>query len=359
MNKMILGEIGMDISKIDKNFVVETKIQRDGLRFYDIEDEPFRVYGVQMDDGRYRRLPESVAKATSEGVLHLHSNTAGGRVRFVTDSPYIAISAVMDGLGKMPHFPLTGSIGFDLYTGKRYLNTFVPPFASTDGFEGVVDIGDNCEREYTINFPLYSNVIRLYIGIKDGSTLKRAENYAVETPIVYYGSSITQGGCASRPGNTYESIIGRELDCNHLNLGFSGNAKGEDAITEYIAGLDMSLFVLDYDHNAPTPEHLEKTHEKMYKRIRAAHPNLPILMLTRPKYYLSDHEVKRLSIVRQTYENALAAGDQNVYFIPGPDLLIDLVRESALVDNCHPTDSGFVSMAYVVGEKIKEIWKKR
>ncbi|MBQ6823494.1 MAG: hypothetical protein IJP27_02480 [Clostridia bacterium] len=349
----------MNIEKIDKNFLVDSKIDRKDIVFYDAESAPFSIHGVWKEDGYFRRLPQSVAAATSEGVLHLHTNTAGGRVRFVTDSPYIAIVAKMDGLGKMAHFPFTGSIGFDLYTEKRYLKTFVPPFAATDGFESVIDVQDPCLREYSINFPLYSNVKQLYIGLKDGSVLEAAPAYETAVPVVYYGSSITQGGCASRPGNTYQSIISRELNCDHVNLGFSGNAKAEDAIADYIAGLEMSVFVYDYDHNAPNVDHLRATHEKMFKKIRAAHPELPVLMLTRPKYYLTDEEKQRLAIVRQTYENAVASGDENVYFIPGPDLLIDLVRESALVDNCHPTDSGFVSMAYVVGNKLKEIMKKR
>ena len=147
------------------------------------------------------------------------------------------------------------------------------------------------------------------------------------------------------------------MDCDHINLGFSGNAKGEEAIAEYIAGLKMSAFVYDYDHNAPNPAHLAATHERMFRIIRNAQPELPILMLTRPKYYLEETEKERLEIVRRTYENALAAGDKNVYFIPGPELLMDLVREEALVDNCHPADGGFISMAYVIGEKLKEILK--
>ena len=91
--------------------------------------------------------------------------------------------------------------------------------------------------------------------------------------------------------------------------------------------------------------------------IRQANPELPILMLSRPKYYLTSEEEKRLEIVRRTYENALAAGDRNVYFIPGTELLLELVREEALVDNCHPADGGFISMAYVIGQKLKEILK--
>ena len=349
----------MDISKIDSNFIVETKIKRDGLVFFDPQKEPFRIYGVMTEGGRYRRMPESVALATSAGVHGLHSNTAGGRVRFVTDSPYIAIVAKMDVMSKMPHFTFTGSAGFDLYTGTRYLKTFVPPMDSTGGFEQAVDIDEPGEREYTINMPLYSNVIEFFIGLKEGSVLKAAPAYSYEKPIVYYGSSITQGGCCSRPGNTYQSIIGRELDCDHINLGFSGNAKAEDAISDYIANLDMEIFVYDYDHNAPTVEHLKETHEKMFLNFRSKHPTTPVLMLTRPKYHITPNERERLAVVRATYERAVANGDKNVYFIPGTELLIELVRDAALVDNCHPTDAGFVSMAYVVGAKLKEILNKK
>ena len=99
----------MDISKIDKNFALPTKIQREGLVFHDAESAPFRIYGVYRDGEKFRRLPEAVAQATNEGVWRLHANTAGGRVRFVTDSPFIAISAEMGSVGKMPHFAFTES----------------------------------------------------------------------------------------------------------------------------------------------------------------------------------------------------------------------------------------------------------
>lgn len=346
----------MDITRIDKNFAVETKIQREGLVFFDAESAPFRIYGIYRDGEKFRRLPEAVAQACNPGVLALHANTAGGRVRFVTDSPFIAISAQMGTVGKMPHFPFTGSIGFDLYSGKQYIQTFVPPMEVEDHFEGLRET-DGTLREYTVNFPLYSEVKKLYIGLQEGCRLEAAPEYSISDPVVYYGSSITQGGCASRPGCAYQSIITRNLNCDHINLGFSGSAKGEETIAEYISGLKMSVFVYDYDHNAPTPEHLAATHEKMFQTIRAAQPELPILMLTRPKYHLNEDDRQRLEIVRRTYENALAAGDKNVYFIPGTQLLLELVREEALVDNCHPADGGFISMAYVIGEKLKQLLK--
>ena len=348
-----------DISNIDKNFYVAKNITREGLVFHSADEAPFRIYGLQRNAERYFRVPMDVAKNVNDGVARLSTNTAGGRVRFVTDSPYVAIAAEMDGLGKMPHFPLTGSIGFDMYVGvgadQVYVGTFTPPYDITDGYESVKDFEDARERVITINFPLYSNVKQLFIGLKDGCSLSAAPDYRVEKPIVYYGSSITQGGCASRPGNAYQAIISRRQDHNFINLGFSGSARGEHAIIDYMCGLDMSLFVLDYDHNAPTVDHLQATHEHVYRCIRKAYPALPIIMMSRPKVHLNAEEIKRLEIVTQTYRNAVDAGDTNVYIIPGPELIESDLIECATVDNCHPNDAGFVSMANVLGKLIEKL----
>ena len=110
----------MDLTKIDKNFAVQDVIDHTGLHFYDVEEPPFRVYGVKMDNGCYRRIPEAVAAATNDGVLALHANTAGGRVRFVTDSPRIAIHAAMDGMFQSPHFAFAGKAGFDVFSFSRF-----------------------------------------------------------------------------------------------------------------------------------------------------------------------------------------------------------------------------------------------
>ena len=345
----------MDLTKIDKNFAVQNEIDRTGLHFYDVEEAPFRVYGVKMDNGRYRRLPESVAAATNEGVLGLHANTAGGRVRFVTDSPRIAIHAAMDGMFQSPHFTFAGKCGFDVYQNGLYRKTFMPPVDMKDGFESVIETRLTEKAEILIHFPLYANVKHLYIGVEEGSVLEAAAEYAVTAPVVYYGSSITQGGCASRPGNAYQNIQSRLLDFDHINLGFSGSAKAEDAMIDYISGLEMSAFVYDYDHNAPTAEYLEKTHERMFKRIREVHPTLPILMLSRPQpNMLNPDDIERLRIVTQSYENALAAGDQNVYFIPGPALM-ESVKNEGLVDGVHPNDAGFASMAREMLPTLKKM----
>ena len=342
-----------DISKIDKNFEVKTKIEKDDVKFYNIEDTPFEIYGLMRENGRYCRLPEKVAESVSPGVHALYANTAGGRVRFVTDSKYVAIHASMDGLGKMSHFPLTGSIGFDLYVKNDYKHMFVPPFDIEDGYEYAVDFPTNELREITINFPLYSNVKELYIGLQESASVKEATPYQNVKPIVYYGSSITQGGCASRPGNSYQSVISRRFNRDYINLGFSGNAKAENEIIDYIKKLDMSLFVYDYDYNAPSAEHLKNTHEKMFKAIREANPELPVIMMSRPKLYLSEEEKERRNIIETTYRNAVSAGDKNVYFIDGK-ALCELCGNDGTVDGCHPTDYGFASMARAVGDVIEK-----
>ena len=348
-----------DIAAIDPNFKIETKIEQADLRFYDVLQAPFQICGVFYEDGQFRRLPESVAEATSAGVMRLHTATAGGRVRFQTDSPYVAIHAKLPSISRMPHFPICGSAGFDLYAAcegqaERYINTYIPPYDMEDGYEGILRFGDTKLREITINMPLYSGVSQLYIGLQEGATILPPKPYKPVKPSVYYGSSITQGGCASRPGSAYESTICRRNNIDYVNLGFSGNAKGEPAIADYIAGLDMALFVYDYDFNAPTVEHLRATHEKMFQTIRKAHPHIPIVMMSRPKVYLSDAEVERREIVRTTYQNAKDAGDENVYFISGAELLADCGNEGT-VDGVHPTDYGFASMARVLGDLLEKL----
>lgn len=351
-----------NIEKIDKNFGCGTKIEKDNIRFYDALCEPFKIYGIFYEGGKWRRVPEAVAKTVSEGVYALHANTAGGRVRFKTDSPYIAISAKMPTMGRMPHFTLCGAAGFDLYLNGANQGVFRPPFDASGGYEAIregyeytAEYGTYGEvRNVEINFPLYSDVSELYIGVAEDSLILPPDPYKIECPVVYYGSSITQGGCASRPGTSYQAFLSRELDLNYINLGFSGNAKGEDEIANYIKTLDMSAFVYDYDFNAPSYEHLEATHERMFKIIREANPTLPIIIMSKPKPVLDSLNLKRLELIKKTYENAKASGDENVYFIDGRELM-EFAGKEGTVDTTHPTDLGFFSMAKRLSPVLKQI----
>lgn len=347
----------LDITKIDKNFAVESKINKPDVQFRSVLHAPFRIYGVTYDGNCFRRLPEAVAKSVSNRVHTLSAHTAGGRVRFVTDSPYVAIRAQMPIIGKMGHFAFSGSAGFDLYADGQYVKTFVPSVKITDGYESVIDLGEAKMRQITVHFPLYSAVSSLEIGLGQEAALEEAAPYRWEVPVVFYGSSITQGGCASRPGNCYTAILSRRLDFDHVNLGFSGSGKAEQAIADYIASLPMSLFVYDYDHNAPDLAHLEATHERMFQTIRKKNPQLPILILSRPKYLLTEAEKQRLAVIKRTWENAVKAGDKNVYFLEGPKLMA-IAENEGTVDGTHPNDLGFYSMAKALEPMIADILQK-
>lgn len=341
-----------DIAAIDSNFNVSEAFGRDDVVMRNCREEPFSVHGVFWSEGKFRRMPREVAERVSQGVSTLHQATAGGRVRFVTDSPFIAISCVIPGKGYMPHFALTGSAGFDLYADNEYVRTFVPPYAYTTGYQSLIPLPDRRKRTIMIDFPLYSHVGELFIGLSPDAVLEKAPDYRYSLPAVFYGSSITQGGCASRPGTCYQAPLSRHFDLDYINLGFSGNAKGEDTMIEYLASLPTSLFFLDYDYNAPTVEHLDATHEKLFLAFRKTHPETPVIMMSRPKAILTDEEVKRRAVVETTYKNALAKGAKNVYFLDGPALTA-LCGNEGSVDNCHPTDFGFASMAKALIELIE------
>ncbi|MBQ3055761.1 MAG: hypothetical protein IJC88_06615 [Oscillospiraceae bacterium] len=341
------------IHQIDPNFEVKTKVKQEGLVFRNCLEIPFSIHGLMREGDRFCRLPFETAKNISLPVSWLYANTAGGRVRFRTDSPYVAIHAEFGTLGRFPHFAFSGSAGFDLYADGCYQGTFMPPIDLEGGYESIVNL-DGGMHEITVNFPLYSEVKELFIGLDENASLFSPKEYAVKDPVVYYGSSITQGGCASKPGSTYQSILSNRLDCDYMNFGFSGNAKGEPAMAEYLASLSMSAFVLDYDHNAPTHAHLEETHGRFFEIMRKAHPNLPILMMTRPVYFRGEWELGFERIVQNTYETARAAGDENVYLLTG-DQLMALVQDNGTVDNVHPTDSGFLSMANAIEPVLRKM----
>lgn len=351
----------IDVSELDRNLAVSHSIApevKNTLDFYDIEQEPFAIYGVFRDGENFVRMPKAVSEKVSEGVHALASHTAGGRIRFVTDSQRVAVHCVCFDNAGMGHFAFAGVCGFDMYAEyegyERYYGTCVPPVDFKGGYESLMTFPSKELRTVTVNMPLYNGVYKVYIGLDKGCLLEAAEPLS-GPPVVYYGSSITQGGCASRPGNCYQAIIHRQLKCDYVNLGFSGNAKAEGVMMDYIAGIPMRMFVYDYDHNAPDAEHLRATHYMGYRTIREKQPDVPIIMMTRPKFYLNEEELERNAVVRATYDAAVGAGDTNVYFIDGRELLDPDTMEHALVDNCHPTDLGFYSMAKRLLPLLKEL----
>ena len=342
------------IHEVDKNFNIETEINKPDVVFYDAQEKKFQIFGVFKENGKYRRMPQAIAETASEGSAMLHHHTAGGRICFKTDSPYVAIHAKMNGIWRMPHFTLAGTAGFDMYVDGKYHATFMPSVKMVDGFTSVKELPGEGLREILINFPLYSGVTDLYIGLAEGSLTEPWNPYGDRRPVVFYGSSITQGGCAARPGNSYPAVLSQRYCFDYVNLGFSGRAKGEPGMADYIASLPMSLFIYDYDCNAPSPQHLRKTHKAMFDTIRAKQPEVPIVIMTAPNLCHKDYD-SRFAVIYETYKTAVDNGDKNVYFIDGRDMVYAHDANMMTVDGVHPTDFGFWCMAEAIEKVLKEM----
>lgn len=357
-----------EIGKIDQNLAVAAG-ETDHLRFYNARKAPFGLYGLLSDpeDSPFCRIPGSVAERVSEGVLSLHRNTAGGRIRFQTDSRWIGIRARMPGKCLMPHMPFTGSSGFDLYeiqSGQYcYKGSFIPPIDRAEEFTSVLDLETGGRREIVIHFPLYDDVADLWIGVEKHAQLEAGGSYSQSLPVLFYGSSITQGGCASRPGNAYSNLISQRLNLDHRNLGFSGCARGELEMAEYIARQPMGLFFMDYDHNSPLEE-LRRNHEPFFLRIRQENPDLPIViasrtMIPRTKQMERERDARR-DVILTTYSNARKRGDKKVLFVDGMDVYrraerLGVCADACTVDGIHPSDLGFACMADAFSEAIVQM----
>ena len=269
----------------------------------------------------------------------------------------------------MPAIPMTlaASAGFDLYIDdpltqeSRFWRCFKPSMDIVDGYESRVEFEEAKMRCFTINFPSYSNVSELYIGVDRNASIREGMPYKNISPIVYYGSSITQGASACHSGNAYQNIISRHINVDFINLGFSGSAHGEEALAKYMAKLNMSMFVCDYDHNSPDPQALEETHFKLYEIIRESNPKIPYIMLTRPDFPPAidrcayESNVWRRIVIMESYNKARRLGDNNVYFIDGSGMFKGRFEELCTIDGVHPNDLGFALMAETIENKIKSI----
>lgn len=353
----------IELEKLDKNFKSESTLSLENLEYHYYLSGEFSISGADHYSEKGKclvRLPDKVlekvkTEAGNDGVYNLAHTPAGVRLRFKTNSPYIAIKSVCEASA-------SGYFSFDLYERIGCYYKHIKNLAGNgnySNFENFANVGGGSLKEYEIQFPFCICVNDVYIGLKEGSVIEKGSDYYYNEPIVFYGSSITHGFSSFRPGNAYTAIISRRLCAEYINLGFSGNAKGEKAMAEYIASLKMSAFVLDYDHNAPNPEHLAATHENFFKTVREKNPTLPIVMVSRPNtLYNTLDDAKRRQIIFKTYLNAKTAGDNNVYFVDGSSFLLSDTADTQIIDQCHPSEGGFLRMAEVIGGILKFAIKK-
>ncbi len=349
----------MKLSEIDKNLAVNTSITETDIEWYDVTDAPFDVRGVFYDnnEGAFLRFPRAVSQTVSPKVDALNFNTSGGRVRFKTDSDYIAISVQLMEGDPMAHMASAGQNGFDLYKNNRFHRLFTPPHDLKNEYSSERKL-DGEMAEYTINFPLYRGVKRLLVALRKGAKIEVPHAFKIKDPVLFYGSSITQGACASRPGNNYVNTMMRKIDADYINLGFSGSCKAEPEMAHYIAGLKMSAFVYDFDHNVRNPEQLKDTHKPFFDIIRKAQPNLPIIMVTAPDAYFNGPSFyARREIIHQNYLEAKTNGDNNVYYVDGSVLFPEEYIDNCIVDGTHPSDLGYYLMAEGIYQPFKTIFQ--
>ena len=354
----------MEMKSADKNFDYTYGEKRIGMREYRIPCEPFDLYGIKYceESGCFLRMPRKIAQNISEGVTNFSAYTAGGRLRFSTNSVYFGIKVRYDGLNFMSTMPLCSACGFVLLeeTERRplFLHVLTPERTEECGFERTVRLPGGKMRHYILYFPLYNGVRDLRIFLDTDAAVAHGKKYRDLPPVVYYGSSITEGACATRPDNAYEAFICNWNKIDFVNLGFGGQARGEKAMAEYLASSDCSLFVCDYDYNAPDASYLERTHYKFYEVYRRKKPNVPILFLTKPDTDTNFFDAEeRRNVVYESYCRALRTGDKNVYFADGSTLFGRKDRSQCTVDGCHPNDVGYYKMAQNIYKKMISVNK--
>lgn len=339
----------MKISDIDKNFSASQGVS--GGEFISIDSYPISVYGVKKDNEGYYRIPRESAKEISESVSYLNCQTTGGLFRFRTNSPTLTIKAENPvKIDFMPHMTELASGGFDAYSGKNFIASFPP--ASRGGYTLEKPLfTEKLEKDadgffdVTVYMPLYGAYKDIYIKVSEGREIRQSKGFHNAKPVVFYGSSITQGACSASPGTSYINMLSRTLDLYCLNYGFSGSAKAEPALIELLARTEMSALVLDYDHNAPNAEHLERTHKVLFETVRKNNPSLPIVIASSIPVFINGRNAdKRREIIYKTYDDAVKSGDKNVYFLNGYDFFDEIPFDICTVDGVHPNGLGMYCM---------------
>ena len=335
-----------------------------------IFDSPVRIYGIAdfEKNRRLERFPLKIRKQLLDfhsskedsQLAHILTRTTGARAAFRTDSRNVKIVMKLKTLEHdvgMSRFSCSSAA---VYTGKGesliYRGLAVPGFDDLTG--DITFTKENKMEDVMIFLPRNEVVEDIIITLDDEAVISAPTPYKYERPVIFFGSSITEGGHASLVTNAYTALLSRWLDFEYYNFGLSGNCFGQPVIAEYICTLDPSVLVFDYDHNAASADKLRKTHEPFFKLVREKLPYLPVIFMSAPNYEHMPEADERRAIIRQTYEIAKMNGDNNVYFIDGKDFFGNEERQFCTTDTVHPNDYGFHKMAKAVEPVLKEVFEK-
>ena len=329
----------------------------------------FPVYGKVSDqtNSRYERLPSKLQGISREPVWYLGQHSAGLYVRFRSNSTSIHARWESTFNNTMTHMTDTGTKGLDLYTivdGEwRHVCSAQPQGKTSE--RTFISNMDPIEREYMLYLSLYDGVSSLEIGVDEGASLDQptVDSPSSERPIVMYGTSILQGGCANRPGMAHTSMISRHLDVEVINLGFSGNALLDMEIAELMASVeDPGLYVLDYAPNA-FADMIDENGEKFFRIIRDAHPDVPVIFIEDVifPYTIFDNAILKQvagknEAQKRLFDKLKKSGEKKIYYISAEGMIGD--DGEATVDGTHFTDLGMMRYVEHVLPTIKKALKQ-
>lgn len=329
----------------------------DELKYYDLSEFPLLGTFAPDASARYSRLPDVLKDSVRSELWSLGLNSAGLAVRFRSDSPRLTAKWHSRNKFNMNHMTATGIRGLDLYvldgdTMWTTVSSARPAFHNHNSTSAMVtDMTPGIMREYMLYLSLYDGVDSLFVGVDSSAVVLPP---AIDLPrrgkpVVMYGTSILQGGCATRPGMAHTNILERMLQREVVNLGFSGNARLDTGIALFMAENDASVFVLDMLPNC-TADLLDARLEGFVAILRQQHPTTPIVLVESPIFPIArfNNEVRETlaeknARLRGIYERMMAAGDTNLYYFKAEDILGDGYEMT--VDNYHFTDAGFQRFA--------------
>jgi hypothetical protein len=344
-----------DIAKFDPRMAVEKAVVTNGVKWIDGRFLP--IEGRVFDDVEhyYDRLPSNVTTKVNGGVRSMKHHTAGMQFRFATDSKKLVFKWVpYSGSLAMNHMPATGVSGIDIYkfdaaSGKwRYVKTG----RISDAKGGEVSAGWTPGTPCLVNLPLYNGIKSFTLGIDTNATVSALEprKSGVTKPVVFYGTSITHGGCCSRPGMSFVNIVGRDLDVPVINLGFSGSGKMELEMSEHLARIDASCYVLDCIWNMNIGL-VKSNYEPFIRNLRRLRPDTPIVMAEWCDVYCRPGDA-RDAFMKDLYARLVAEGWKNLVYLPKDKMYSGDLEGT--VDGCHPNDLGMRSLADAFGGAVSE-----
>jgi len=309
----------------------------------------------------FQRLPQKYKENVRKEVWDLSENSAGVSILFSSDTVNLSIKWSVKHNLRMNHMTDAGIKGVDLYTKRnknwQYTNTCLPNGKENEQilFEDI----DKKNREYCLNLPLYDTLIDMQIGLDDDSIL---ENITFQNkPLVFYGTSITQGGCASRPGLAHTNIISRELGYECINLGFSGNGHLENSVGAIMSDIDASLYVVECMYNVDKKMINQKT-RSLIKAIRANpnSKNTPIVFMEQAVIDMGHLNTEFISSVMEKNEElnkqiqgSIREGERDLFIIKHTGAIDE--DSEATVDGIHFNDLGFQRYADHFLKNVKKL----